>query len=426
LARRGQRKYSYTRRGRSREVKAAVVLAATLALGIATLLTGCSEKESFSPDLAGGLGSDSLFRSVTLSPVLEMTAKSGESAGNPYESRRLVVCNWRGYRSRCFLRFSALPDTTIEVTKATLFLYATRIQSTTPANVFGLYTLADSLYEETVTWESMPGLDTQVATFSLASPDPATMVADSVTLDVTSLVTSWMMEEGENLGLAVKLEDEVSSDVIVEFASREDQSTREVVAGDDTSDFYVRPVIRIEYTDGDTSYVQSLSTEDTFAAIQLAPLPDSLLACGNGFPSRAFLQFDLGAIPREATVIRADLKLSVDLEASSFDSIAVICHALVDSMTGFASGYGVTGTGSKILWYPEIKNDQSFTMNITALVQPAVSRDVTNRGIFVKSRAEISDLDFVVFDSIMGGQPDKAARLQVEYVLPAAPRYWKD
>jgi hypothetical protein len=417
-------------------VKIALLCLGTLIVGLAALLGGCSEKESFSPALVDGLGSDTLYKSIELSPVEEVCGAGGASAGNPYESKRLVVCKWRGYQSMCFLRFSDLPDTTVEILDATLFLYATRVQSATPDNTFGIYTLADSLADTTVAWGTLPTLDDKVATFSLGSPDPSTIAVDSVLIDIKSLVLSWMREERDNYGLAVKLEDDSPGEAILEFASREDATTRDVVADDDTTDFYVRPAIRVVYAYDasttslalaaapaatDTSYLQALATEDTFAHTLLTPFPDTLLVCANGFPSRTFLRFDLSGVPPEASVIRAQLNLTLDMAASSFDSMTVICFGLVEPISGYTTSHGAAGSGSTTLSYASKRNDPDIAMDVTPLVQPQVSRKVSNYGLVVRSTNEKIDLDFAVIASSRGDSAD-APRLEVQYLVPPAPR----
>jgi hypothetical protein len=416
--------------------KIAVLALCALIAGLAALLGGCSEKESFSPALVDGLGTDTLYKSIELAPVEEICRAGGASAGNPYESKRLVVCRWRGYQSMCFLRFSDLPDTTVEILQATLFLYASRVQSETPDNTFGIYTLADSLADTTVAWGTLPALDEQVATFSLGSADPSTIAVDSVLVDVTSLVVSWMREERENWGLAVKLEDDSPGDAILEFASREDATTRDVVADDDTTNFYVRPAIRVVYAYDasatslalaaapaaiDTSYLQALATEDTFAHTLLTPFPDTLLVCANGFPSRTFLRFDLSAVPQEASIIRAQLNLTLDIAASSFDSMTVMCFGLTEAISGYATAHGTAGSGSTTLSYASKQDAPDVAMDVTPLVQPQVSNLVSNYGLVVRSANEKIDLDFAVIASSRGDSAD-APRLQLQYIVPPEPR----
>ena len=402
----------------------AFCLAALLAAGT-WLLPGCSEKASFTPEISDGLGTDSLFHSVTLMPILQTAASTEARAGAPYESGRLVVCNWRGRMARSFLRFSELPDSTVTVIKADLFLYATRIQSASGSDIYEVHALEETPNDRTVSWDTLEAyLGPQIASFSLTPDGPDTIRADSVVLDVTETVASWVSKETANTGIAIKRDNETGSESIVEFASREDGTTR-TVSGDSAS-FFVRPVLRISYVDSsgaDTSFVQALSTHDTFVDTLLVPLPDTLIACSNGFPTRTYLKFDIeSAVPRQASVIMSELKLSVDLSASSFDSLSVIACALTEPFEGFTTEFGAVGTGIKLLTFHAIRETPSFSMNVTALVQPIVSQLVTNNGLLIKSTAESADLDFVVFASTAegGGAPP---RLEIRYTLPAPPGY---
>jgi len=403
----------------------ALCLAAVVAVALWSL-PGCSEKASFSPEITDGLGTDALFRSIILDPVLETAASSGGHAGAPNESGRLVVCNWRGRMARAFLRFSDLPESTVTVIKADLFLYATRIQSVSLSDVYEIHALEQTPNDKTVNWDSLESyMGPQVASFSLASAGPDSIPTDSVVVDLTETVASWVSKETVNTGIAIKRENETGSESIVEFASREDQTTRSV----DSTDFFVRPVLRISYIDSvgaDTSFVQALSTHDTFVDTLLVPLPDTLLACSNGFPTRTYLRFDIpDSVPRQATVITSTLKMSVDLAASSFDSMSVIAHAMVEPFDGFTTDFGAVGTGTKLLTFHAIKETPIFSMNVAALIQPLVSRLATNNGIMIRSVAESADLDFVVFAS-RAGTGIAAPQLEIRYSVPPPPRYEGD
>ena len=403
----------------------ALCLAAVVAVALWSL-PGCSEKASFSPEITDGLGTDALFRSIILDPVLETAASSGGHAGAPNESGRLVVCNWRGRMARAFLRFSDLPESTVTVIKADLFLYATRIQSVSLSDVYEIHALEQTPNDKTVNWDSLESyMGPQITSFSLASAGPDSIPTDSVVVDLTETVASWVSKETVNTGIAIKRENETGSESIVEFASREDQTTRSV----DSTDFFVRPVLRISYIDSvgaDTSFVQALSTHDTFVDTLLVPLPDTLLACSNGFPTRTYLRFDIpDSVPRQATVITSTLKMSVDLAASSFDSMSVIAHAMVEPFDGFTTDFGAVGTGTKLLTFHAIKETPIFSMNVAALIQPLVSRLAANNGIMIRSVAESADLDFVVFAS-SAGTGTAAPQLEIRYSVPPPPRYEGD
>lgn len=418
-------------------MKAVLLCLALAAGGVLCSLSGCSEKESFTPYTYGGLGTDSLFRSDTSSLVLETSASLGTTETIVRGSRRLVVCNWRGRLARCHLWFSELPDSPATVIRADLFLYATRIQSNSSVDEYEVYALADTLDYDSLSWAAFDTSlqsSTKVTSFSLAGDPSGLIASDSIVIDLTELVSSWVEKETDNCGIAIKLADETVFESIAEFASREDPTTR--TTANDTS-FYVRPALRISYvapTSGvarqapvaDTSYAIALSTQDMFLASLLMPLDDSLLACSNGFPSRTYLKFDIPKVPG-ATVIKSTLTLVPDLAASSFDVMTVACHALVDTFAGFDSTeFGIKGTGAMTLTYDSLEVAAPITMDVTALVRVLVPSLVENNGFLVKSTDETTDLDFVIFASSRDGDPGLSPRLEICYKLPSSPRYRRD
>lgn len=430
-----------TSQGTSRTAKAVAVCLALVVAGALPLLSGCSEKETFTPTIVDGLKTDGLFRSDTLytsdDQALETAASSGARAGYPKSSRKLVVCNWRGRAARCHLWFSELPESTVTVIRADLFLYATRIQSIPSDAQYEIYALTDTLEDDSLRWSDLDAvLGPKVADFSLEADPSGTIASDSVVLDVTSLVASWVGRETDNCGIAVRLADETASEAIAEFASREDATTR---TNDNDTTFYVRPALRIRYVAAtslaarelafaaaDTSYALALCTQDTFVDSLLVPLSDTLLVCSNGFPSRTYLKFDLSEIPVEASVIKSTLRLVPDLTASSFDALTISCHALVDTFSDFETEYGVKGAGTTALTYDSLDATSSIDMNITALVQNVVSGLVKDYGFVIRTSDETADLDFIVFTSTRDGDPDRAPRLEIEYVLPPLPSYRRD
>ena len=388
------------------------------------LVPGCSQKEQFSPYLEGGLGTDSLFADTTLTPVVERSATSAKAAGDAYSSRRLVVANWSGYAARTFLKFSLYPDTSLDVTSAKLFLYVTRVEGDVAPGAFGIYPLTDSLVQTDLRWANMPAAGDEILSFGL-QPEPE----DSVVLDVTGIVSEWGKGTTTNRGFMIRCLDEFSpTQRIVEFASAGDPSTRDLV-GTDTTTIQVWPVLRVVSVDStdSTEFTELVAAVDTFADTLAAARSDTVLTVANGFPSRTFIKFDFSGIPLEATVTRAVLKLAADMSASSFDSMAVICHAVLDTVSGFGASYGTSGSGKTTLTRAAMASDPSFAMEVTPLVQPQVSRFVkVNYGLVVKSADETADLDFVILVPTRAGQPGLAPRLEIHYVLPPRPWYWRD
>ncbi|MFH1314400.1 MAG: DNRLRE domain-containing protein [Candidatus Eisenbacteria bacterium] len=381
---------------------------------ILACLSGCSKESVF---LTDRFENDGRFRDTTLVAVDSDWANRSHSAKPGWLSKRLVVGAWQGYLARAFIGFSSLPDSGVEITNATLHLYGARVEGSVAGNEFGVFALTDTLDQLSLYWGSMPehGTDDGVAF------DPPAEPRTSVEVDITDIVSSWVSDEDTNLGLVVKLlnEEAPGGDVIVEFASREAPPT-------DSLDH--RPALTIAYIDtGGISYdTLSVAALDVFADTLVTPFPADTLGilCGNGFPSRAFVRFDVSAVPVEATVTRAELKLTPNLDESSFDSITVTCHAVLSpGWTGYNSNKGTTGSGTRLLHIDSLVQGNTVDMVITPLIQPLVARQETSYGLLIKSVDETVDIDFVRFFSSLATDTLVRPRLEIDYVMPPSPSY---
>jgi hypothetical protein len=385
------------------------------------LCQSCSKEASFEPLFE--LDPGGRFRSDTLVAEASDWFNRGKSAGPGWSSTRMVVCNWQGYNSRCFLRFTAFPDTDVAIDRVMLYLWRTRTDGDGGEVVLDVHTLVDTLEQYDLYWSEMPGIsEDPIASFVVPPPDPPD--TDSVFVDITEAVTSWIKHEESNFGIVLKAPDEAGPEFVVEFATRE-VSKRTI---DDSTSLDFRPALRIAYvdTEGEDQKAVSIAAEDTFADTLLTPFPDDglHLLCGRGFPSRAFVRFDLDQIPEGATVIQSVLSLVIDGSASSFDSMGVTCHAILEEpWEGFDTSIGATGIETITIKAEDLAADSTLQMDITALVQPLVARHEANSGFAVKASNEVFDLDFVRFWS--NAQPDSGLRprLVVDYVIPPAPPY---
>lgn len=392
---------------------------------IVAACVGCSKEAAFSTD---DLETEGRFKSDRLYATRSDWANRGHSAGNIWQSKRLVVCRWRGYQARSFLKFASLPDSTAQIDSVHLFLYATRVEGDVASNALSIHALTDTLYQTEIFWDNMPAYSQDLA---VAFSPPAES-EDSVRVDLTEIVSSWTEGETTNFGLVIKLADDLpGSDVIVEFASRE-VPTKEITSAEDTTVLDLRPTLRIAYTDtaGETQFTKSVASADVFADTLVTPFaPDTLsLIVGNGTPSRGFVKFDVtDSIPIEATVTRAVLKLTPNLEESSFDSMRVTCHAILDpDWTGFDTRIGISGAGMDTLRSDVIMPGETIRLVVTPLIQPLVSRRQNNYGLLIKSADESFDLDFVKFFSSRWAGTDSLPMLQVDYLLPPSPWYRED
>jgi hypothetical protein len=384
-------------------------------LSMLLLCQSCSKEASFRPLFE--IDPSERFASDTLVAQTSAWFNKGMSAGPTYTSTRMVVCDWEGYDARAFLRFTAFPDTDAVVTSARLYLYATRVEG--GGTFLNVHTLSDTLIQSELYWGEMPGISQEpVAEFALPAES-----GDSVFVDVTETVASWVKGDGSNYGFAIKARDDEGPEFLVEFATRE-APTKTTIGDEDTTVLDLRPALRIAYVDtaGEDQTSVSIAAVDAFADTLVTPFPDDdlHLLCGSGFPSRAFVLFDVRRIPRGATVTQSILSLVIDASTSSFDSMGVRCHAVVDTLpwSGFDVSIGATGTETVTILAERMEADSTLKMDITALVQPLVARQETNSGFTVKASNETFDLDFVRFWSHT--QPDGMLRptLVVDYILP--------
>jgi hypothetical protein len=399
-----------------------------LCAGLASMiwLAGCSEKEAFAPTLAGELAPDSLFKFPdAFRSNASDWANSGKSAGGMWQSKRIVVCNWQRYLARGFLRFSSLPDSTMDIIQATLLIYPTRLDGNIGGLSLGLYALAETLYQDNLFWGNKPGIEAAPLT-DLSVPG---VLGDSATADVTDIVSAWVKGERVNLGLAIVTDSVMGApEGIVEFASLEAPTTQIITAANDTINYDYRPALRITYQDTVSHTAKYVISEDAFADTLTEPFAEDpmTIVCGNGFPSRAFMRFDLSSLPIEATVLRAVLRLTPDLEQSSFDSMEIRCHAVLDSTwRDFGSSIGISGAGFTVIRRDSLFPGETIDMAITALVQPLVSQTETDRGFVIRSADETADLDFIRFFSSQNADSGLVPRLEVRYSLPPEPPYSK-
>lgn len=384
--------------------------------------TGCGQEAAFTPPV--DMKTSERFRSATYTAVSSDWFNDAENAGPGYLSERFVVCNSEGYLSRGFIRFTAFPDTELAVDSVLLYLYVTRIEGDAGAVTFDVHTLTDTLEQKKLYWGNMPGIsESPVASFS--SPLES---GDSVLVDITEIAEAWRKDQAPNYGLAIKMDENPGAPrAIAEFGTRE--VLLKVV--DDSTVYDFRPALRFAYVDtgGQDQHAIAITSEDAFADTLVTPFPPDTLSmlCGNGFASRGFVKFDLSDIPEGSTLARSVLVISPDLEHSSFDSMGVECHAVLDATwSGFDTRIGTSGAGLATLIPAELSGGEKIEMDITAILQDVVARTQPNYGLALKSPDERFDLDFARFFSASQPDTDLVPMLRVEYVLPPEPPYPED
>jgi hypothetical protein len=394
----------------------------TVILALACL-SGCSKEAAFySDDVAGS----ERLRDTTLVAVVSDWASSDHSTGSRQLSKRLVVGAWKGYKARAFIGFSSLPDSGDEIMSATLHLHAARAEGSVTGTAFSISALTDTLDQSYIFWDDMPARSADDSVIHI----PQAESLHSWVVPVTGIVSSWVSNEQPNLGLVVKLVDEEApgGDLIVEFASRE-TPPEESTVDDVTTTIDNRPMLEIAYIDAEADSADTLelvSAADVFVDTLMTPFPEDTLnlLCSNGVRSRCLVRFDVGCVPLEATVTKATLRLTPNLEESSFDSMTVICHAALEpGWRGDSTVIGMTGVGSHLLKIDDIVQGETVDMVVTALIQPVVSRKQTSYGLVVRSTDEAADIDFVRFFSSAVDDSTLRPRLVINYLLPPDPWY---
>ena len=394
----------------------------TVMLALACL-SGCSKEAAFYSDELPG---NERFVDTTLVAVSSDWASADHSTGSRSWSKQLVVGAWKGYKARAFIGFSSLPDSGDEITSATLHLHAARAEGNVAGTAFSISALTDTLDQSYIFWDDMPARSTEDSVIHI----PPAESLHSWVVPVTSIVSSWVSNEQPNLGLVIKLVDEEApgGELIVEFASRE-TPPEESTVNDVTTTMDHRPMLKIAYIEAEVDTVDTLElypAGDVFVDTLMTPFPaDTLgLLCSNGVRSRCFVKFDVGCVPVEATVAKATLRLTPNLEESSFDSMTVRCHAVLDpGWQGDSTVIGMTGVGSHLLKIDDLVPGDVVDMVVTALIQPLVSGEQTGYGLVVRSSDEAADLDFVRFFSSAVEDSILRPRLLINYLLPPNPGY---
>ncbi|GEA16777.1 hypothetical protein E308F_30230 [Moorella sp. E308F] len=157
---------------------------------------------------------------------------------------------------RSFIRFdiSTLPPGQI-IKRAELVLYPA---STNYTNELGLYEIGSSWNEYSVTWDNQPSNLDLVGVFNSG-------INETITVDVTDIVTSWYKQTKVNNGLLIKALDETNA-VIARYYARESYLPPQLVV------YYYNPSIQMSVGRGNlagTIIVKKEESNDLISEIQV-------------------------------------------------------------------------------------------------------------------------------------------------------------
>ncbi len=385
----------------------------TFWLGLAVIALGlsCGEKENPMGEGLVDAGllsrSDSLLEcAITEATSFQFHYPCSDEAceRGPGGSAALVLGSGYGYRARIALSFEGVAvDTSVVVDSAWVRLRAARALEGPPMDLT-IHALVDTLIESQVFYGDSLAFD--------ATPLPAsfTYADDGLRIDLTEVVADWRTTDSMR-GLVLASHDPGPSFAV--FHSYESVSYSDTASVRPTVFIYQRPK-------GDTTvtFRYSEPQNDTYF-LWWDPEVDSLsvaegrLTIGKGFATRSLLKADVGAIPAEATINRAQLILRVDASQSAFDTLQVVTHGVDGEWMGAETAFHSTALG--LGWvFPDI---DSAVVNVTTLVQMWTGGLDDNDGLLLKCYGETDNVDFVRFFDL-SGPGSLTPSLIVEYSMP--------
>jgi len=159
------------------------------------------------------------------------------------------------------------------------------------------------------------------------------------------------------------------------------------------------------------------------------------LLVGSGVAFRTWLSFNIGSIPSEATIAKAELRFKPELKYHRTDTVVLGIHRLTDSYIdkGVNARFEATPIATDTYYVPA-DSDTVVTVDIRSLVQfwttypdtmwtnhpgTTLSDTLRNHGLFINAAPEWSAL----FRLRIPRSGPNAPRLDIQYVLPPEDRF---
>jgi hypothetical protein len=312
------------------------------------------------------------------------------------------------YQSRVVVRFS-IPDT-LSLDSITSFQLVLHQSDTLATMGFICRPCSSEWTEDGVSWQMSDSSNHWMNPGGDFLPDTVatgTMVGDSITIDFKYVgLDSAHRATIRNSGIGIFPQD------------------TGIVAIHSGAAAATAPRLRVTYTN------KGKETQRVISDIADASLIDTIathanpldLLVGSGVAFRTWLWFNIGSIPAEATIARADLKFRPERKYHRTDTIVLGVHRLIDSYTekGANARFEETPIGSASYYVPA-DSDTVVTIDIRSLVQLWTSRSDTlrNYGLLINAAPEWSPL----FRLRIPHTGPNAPRLEVQYVLPPEDRF---
>jgi hypothetical protein len=318
-------------------------------------------------------------------------------------STRLLLGLFNNTQSKILMRFASFPKG-VSVRTASLILPTHRVLGTGADFEATAHRIVSDWNDSTVTNENFGNaFDPLVAGRQMI----AAVDTDSVVIALDqSLVSGWMDSSIANYGVLVQAP---GAGFAKQFYSRNNSAPA--------------PILRLEYSNNGVDSTKSISvSKDAFIFEFLQPPPSGPLYVSNGTDYRTLVKFDLTNYPSNATINRAQLILTVDVEnthitpdllnvyllgigKNSFDPLAA-----VEDSTFLISLQSVTDSTATVVF-----EMRSVVQNWLRQVDD--SSHLNNFGIAVVGQTPVLDLQQLAIHS-KESNPALAPKLKIDYTLP--------
>jgi hypothetical protein len=313
-----------------------------------------------------------------------------------------------GKRAAIAVRFFGIPDS-LAFTDARIVLKASGVFPETggmvTATVNEIKTDWDQgrlIFDDTVTDCYDP---TPLGNLTFMSSDSDTV---SIRFD-TDLVNRWVaLPDSQRFGVLIRTE---SAFALQQFNSLNAISEQ--------------PKLQLFHNDTTRANpIELLASADVFVFEILNKPPEGPLYIGNGFEHKTIMRFDLSDIPKEATINRARLILTIDSTnsfLSGLDGFALGADNLVEELTDLVVSADSLIFMNKILPLSTtlgvIDTSKTLTINMNNQLQAWTAGRQENLGIIFMTRIPGRDLYRVAFFSSKTDSSN-APKLEIQYTLP--------
>ncbi len=335
-------------------------------------------------------------------PVLEKTAGKALNTG---DSPLLILGQADNKNASVLMKFGKFPDSAVVESAELMLKTFQSLGDTTGTMQASVYRVTQSWDEKELTFESFGDQfdPTPITTVTLTPSDSDTVV---VQLD-PDLVTGWIDSTIDNYGIYIRVE--------------EGRFFKQVFSGNSLQN---PPRLQLKYhkiNQQDTTLTADAQVEaDVFIFKQLFPLEEGPLYVSDGDDYRTLLKFDLSALPKQATINRAVLKLTVDSThsfLSKTDGHAIDLFRLTEESTDPNAAKLDSAQAINSVAQVAVAATRSLSIDVGSQVQSWSFGTNENFGMLVVSRRASRDLYRTAFFSSKMDST-KAPYLMVYFTVP--------